>query len=472
MAELDLFSVHRGTVTAPAGCGKTQLIADTLKAYSSSKPVLVLTHTNAGVGALQSRLQRAGVPSKSYRVATIDGWAMRIIAKFPARSGHHSSILRLENAAADYPAIRDAAWKLMQSGHLNDALSATYSRLLVDEYQDCSLPQHAIIDWAAIVLPTCVLGDPMQAIFGFRGVELVDWNKNVLTQFPALGELQTPWRWTNAGTERLGLWLLDVRKSLAAGQSLDLRQAPPEVTWVQLSTATSVQQRLEAARTTAPTRDGHVLVIGDSTNPQGQRQVASQTPGATAVEAVDLRDLTQFGQSFDVTAHDALERLIGFAGQLMTNIGAAELLRRVESLSQGTARKAPSTAETASVAFKVAPSLAAALKTLQEISQQPDVRVFRPEILRACLDAMHLASDGSCTLHAATVRARERYRHTGRPMSRRAVGSTLLLKGLEADVVVILNPEVMDAKHLYVALTRGARRLIVCSQNPILTPAR
>lgn len=66
---------------------------------------------------------------------------------------------------------------------------------------------------------------------------------------------------------------------------------------------------------------------------------------------------------------------------------------------------------------------------------------------------------------------RERNRHLGRPLSRRSVGSTLLLKGLEADVAVILHPELMTAQNLYVALTRGARQVVVCSEGPLLQPA-
>jgi DNA helicase-2/ATP-dependent DNA helicase PcrA len=66
---------------------------------------------------------------------------------------------------------------------------------------------------------------------------------------------------------------------------------------------------------------------------------------------------------------------------------------------------------------------------------------------------------------------REKYRHVGRTPSARSVGSTLLLKGLEADVAVVLHPERMNARHLYVALSRGARQLVVCSDGPILTPA-
>lgn len=473
MPELDLFSVPRGTVTAPAGCGKTQLIADTLKLHAAAKPVLVLTHTNAGKGALEARLARAAVPRSAYRVSTIDSWAIRMISRFPARAGHNPSILRLENPGADYVAIREAAWRLLCQGDVSDALRATYSRLLVDEYQDCTVPQHNIIGWAADVLPTCVLGDPLQAIFGFRE-PTVNWDSDVHGLFPRLGALETPWRWRNAGAENLGQWLLDARGPLLAGAPLDLRGAPAEVTWVQLAADPSAAhlQRMEAARTNAPAPHGTVLVIGDSTSPKGQQLIASQTPGATAVEAVDLRDLTAFGRSFDPGKAGSLVELVNFSAELMTNLGAAELHRRVESLTKGTARKEATAVEAAALAFLAAPSLGTALEALEAFESAPDVRVYRPEVLHVCKAALRVAASGECTLYEAVVRARERNRHLGRPATKRAVGSTLLLKGLEADVVVVLNPAAMDARHLYVALTRGAKRLVVCSQTPVLAPAR
>jgi DNA helicase-2/ATP-dependent DNA helicase PcrA len=37
-------------------------------------------------------------------------------------------------------------------------------------------------------------------------------------------------------------------------------------------------------------------------------------------------------------------------------------------------------------------------------------------------------------------------------------------------VAVILNPELMDGRHLYVAITRGARMLVICSDTAVLTP--
>lgn len=154
LPEIDLLAIQRGSITAPAGCGKTQLIAEALASHSGNRPILVLTHTNAGVTALRTRLKRAGVPSSAYRLSTIDGFAMRLIAKFPARSGHHPQLLELNNAGSDYPAIRESFRQLLDSGHIAAPIAATYARLLVDEYQDCSTVQHSIVSTLAALLPT------------------------------------------------------------------------------------------------------------------------------------------------------------------------------------------------------------------------------------------------------------------------------------------------------------------------------
>jgi len=72
--------------------------------------------------------------------------------------------------------------------------------------------------------------------------------------------------------------------------------------------------------------------------------------------------------------------------------------------------------------------------------------------------------------YESSVQVREQSRVIGRPLPRRAVGSTLLLKGLEADVAVILDATDIDARNLYVAMTRGSRKLVICSRTPILQP--
>jgi hypothetical protein len=467
---VDLLAVDRGTVTAPAGCGKTHRIARALASRTTRKPILVLTHTNAGVVALRERLDRAGVPSKAYRLSTIDGWAMRLISTFPARSGHHTDLLQLANPRTDYPNIRVAAAKLLKAGHINDLLAASYARLIVDEYQDCSIRQHAIVAHAAETLPTCVLGDPMQAIFGFGGDDLAKWEDHVLAYFPPVGKLDTPWRWINADTEALGRWLLDVRAMLLRGEPIDLRTAPQGVSWVELDGTDDHRRRLRAARVRPPGGQGCVLIIGDSTNPGGQRQFASQTPGAMTVEAVDLRDLVAFSTAFDPNARDALERLATFAQSVMRNVGAADLVRRVQSLMRGSARNPPTAVEMTALSFVRAPSYHAAVDVLVEIGKEAGVTTHRPAILRACIKALQLCgTTKEISFHEAAVRMREQNRLLGRPLPRRAVGSTLLMKGLEAEVAVILNADALDRPNLYVAMTRGSRALTVCSQTPVLS---
>lgn len=67
---------------------------------------------------------------------------------------------------------------------------------------------------------------------------------------------------------------------------------------------------------------------------------------------------------------------------------------------------------------------------------------------------------------------REQARLIGRPLAKRTVGSTLLLKGLESDVAVILDPSTMDRKHLYVAMTRGAKQLKGLSSYSLISKKR
>src|SRR5690606_16926353 len=119
------------------------------------------------------------------------------------------------------------------------------------------------------------------------------------------------------------------------GQPVDLRTAPAGVSWVELDGTEDHPRRLRAARVRPPGGDGCVLIIGDSTNPDGQRQFASQTPGAITVEAVDLKDLVAFARAFTLNAPDAVERLANFAQSVMRNVGATDLVRRVQSLQRG-----------------------------------------------------------------------------------------------------------------------------------------
>lgn len=468
-----LLEITKGTVTAPAGCGKTHLIAESLRNNPAKKPVLVLTHTNAGVASLRSKLDGLNVETSKYRLSTIDGWAIRLVSFFPMRSGIPPGALNLANPKRDYSLIRQAAAKLLTENHINDILQSSYSHLIVDEYQDCSSYQHAIICGASHSLKTCVLGDPLQAIFNFGSDCLADWENEVCKYFPVQAKLDNPWRWINAGCERFGQWLLAVRNKLLSGKSIDLSLAPPEVKWVQLGgdSREDYKKLVSASLEKSPIEGGRVLIIGDSINADSRYHIASAVDGAITVEAVDLRDLTNFAKSFKLKNSEALLRLVKFAQSLMTNVGSADLIAKVTKLLKGTARKKASDAEQAAMTFLNNPTFTHAINLLVKINQQPGVKTYRPAILRACIKAMQLCVDNpDLTFAEAAIRIREQNRVLGRPLPKRAVGSTLLLKGLEADVAIVLNADSLDARNLYVAMTRGCRKLVICSKSQILNP--
>ena len=59
----------------------------------------------------------------------------------------------------------------------------------------------------------------------------------------------------------------------------------------------------------------------------------------------------------------------------------------------------------------------------------------------------------------------------GNGMEEQAVNVDVGLKFkamLEADTAVVLNADDLNARNLYVALTRGARKLVVCASVPLL----
>ncbi len=469
--EIDLLDVRCGSVTAPAGCGKTQLIADSLSRHSNQKPILILTHTNAGVAALRSRLERAGVKSSSFRLATLDGWALRTLKTFPGRSAIDVEHLELADPRNDYPAIKRAAASLLAGTHIDDILDASYSRVIVDEYQDCGLEQHQMVRHLSTVLPTVVLGDPMQEIFSWQG-DHPNWHDDICATFQPAGELDTPWRWIRAGTEAFGRWLLEARQILMAGDKIDLRGAPAEVEWVHLDGADDDAKQRKACLAKSPQPRGDVLIMAAGVQRDRQREIARQTPGAVTVENVDLTDVIDFAGSIDLDQPGDLRTVLNFASAVTTNVEGAELMRRIDVLEREAGRKEVTTVEAAAINYKRSGSAEDLIRLFLALESKPGARTFRPEILRTCLQALRSHDPGGKdTFLDAALRIREQSRMLGRRVPPRAVGSPLLLKGLEADVAVILNAAEFDrmrsrnTKNLYVAITRGSRKLIVCSAS-------
>jgi DNA helicase-2/ATP-dependent DNA helicase PcrA len=270
----DLAAATRAYVIAPAGCGKTELIAAAVAAMDSRQ--LVLTHTHAGVGALRNRLRNYGVPKARARVETIAGFALRIACAYPSTSGFDVQRPR----DAQWGEVYAAAIRVLSMRVGKDILAASYSGAFVDEYQDCVTTQHALVLELADTLPVRILGDPLQGIFDFKGQQLVDWN-GIDAAFERLPDLATPWRWKDTNPD-LGAWLLSIRSDLLAGTRPDFRSGPVDVrAYSEAAQVLACGQRID---------DTSVVAIRKW--PKDAHNVASKLGGNfTSMEEMESKDL-------------------------------------------------------------------------------------------------------------------------------------------------------------------------------------
>lgn len=214
----------KGYVIAPAGFGKTHLIAMAVRASSGRQ--LILTHTFAGVNSIKTKMADLGVRASQYQVDTIASWALRLCLAYPQSSGW-----KIENPTSkQWNKLYECCSRLLGKRFIREAVSSSYVGLYVDEYQDCSDLQHDLVCNLAEFLPSRLLGDPLQAIFDFDDGKPVDWEASVYPEFDCLGQLEIPWRWVKAKSPELGEWLKDARRKIELGQKIDLSaHLPPSV---------------------------------------------------------------------------------------------------------------------------------------------------------------------------------------------------------------------------------------------------
>jgi hypothetical protein len=463
-----LAHAKRGAMQAAAGCGKTMVISVAVARHGGGRE-LVLTHTHAGVDALRRRLVELGAPIRSYKLDTIAGWALRLAASFPCAASLSNCKPRTDD---DYSTVYRGAEILVRLKPIQEILQASYSGVYVDEYQDCSIEQHALVVALSMVLPCRIVGDPLQGIFDFRGIPVVDWSRHVASQFKEVPGPTVAWRWQNSNPD-LGTWLQAVRCKLLAGAGVNLRDAP--IRWLSSNT--------EIAR-----RNNQRQACFDSVGINGDSVVAiHQWPGQchdisrrlngsfSCVEPIDVDDLFKFARLIDSTSGlDRAIAVLDFASKCMTGIRTqlSTIRKAFEKNRVPAIRKYKMQLD---VLLAVANSgdprvINTALDALNRI---PSVVIFRRELLNEMFRTVRAYADGEApSMSEAAWVVRSRTRQIGRRLPRCVIGTTLLVKGLEFDHAVILDADAHDAKNLYVALTRGSKTLTIVSKSSFLQPRK
>lgn len=469
MLDVDEFiSRPKCMLIAPAGYGKTTTIAECLKRTEGRQ--LILTHTHAGVASIKEKLRRESIPTSKYNVETISGYAQKYVHSFDT-SGN---IPDQSNGAQYFPYIIDQANCLFEIDKVLDVISNTYDGLFVDEYQDCIITQHELIKKISDRLPSRILGDPMQGIFGWAGplanmndqAEMGDFFQNRF-------ELDVPHRWRNGGNEQLGDALASIRTLLEGGNEVDLSQFDDSIDYVNVGEYLNYGELYRTDQNFRQTINGlraerSLLIVHPEpmlrTRPR-EEFIKYFGDGFDLVEAIDDRDFYEAARSFDDTDKvNAGERIRDFSLGMLMNLSGWKPKDEAEKLLSDDIKN-----EVARLADDF--SYAHAATVLRKIRTLPRVRCTRTEMYNVVCRALETAEHERVSVSEGMTALRNHVRRNGRHVIGKCIGTTLLTKGLEFDTVAIIDAHRFTcAKNLYVALTRASKRLIVFSTGNRLNP--
>lgn len=458
-------SYPKSKVISPAGYGKTYSLSECIK-YVKGK-ALILTHTHAGISSIKAKLKSQLVDPKYFHVETISSFAQKYTNAYylgtdtPEQEDsneYHSFTLSQSKAICSTNVVQDVLFK-------------TYERIFIDEYQDCTQEQHELIQTISEKIPTHIFGDPLQGIFGFGGQVLVDFD-NDLHDFHEAPALSTPYRWNNAGSNGLGQDLHNIRDALEQGEDVDLRN------YAQIQVVQAPERDIYRHRSNYQTTiysllsEDSLLVIHPISERNAPRiKFAKQFKGISPIESIDDKDFYRVSKLCDnVNLTDKVLAIRNLAYELFDKSGLDNwfndtgLKRKRDDADKAISENLANVTNSVTSLYDLD-------RTLEHINKITGVNCTRKEIYKSILSALSLARADRSTVYEAMKKQRNIIRRQGRRVHGRHIGTTLLTKGLEFDTVLILDAHKFNCpKHLYVALTRCCNRLIVITENPVLSP--
>ena len=463
-------SKHNAAIIAPAGHGKTEMITEIVDKLPGKK--LVLTHTNAGVGALQQRMKRKCVSKDKYYLSTISSFCMKWCDAYPKTANYNPAIKMTDSKF--YPMVHAGTVRIFKNEWARKVIETTYSCIIVDEYQDCVLIQHQIFVELNKNISVYVLGDPLQAIFGFKE-QLVSW-KNFY--FDVVDIETYPWRWKKTNPS-LGQYLQDVRTQLLPG--LDGKT-------VRLSTVPN--QKAVHRISTSALHDGSVYRIANQY--ETVLYIAKWEPDTIAFskgtggifqhdEAQNLKALYEASQRLDVDdGYTRANTIFDFISKCASGV-ATELKSYERHIKDGDfdfkrIKKYPEFGKRMERLYRYH-GTNEMMTVLDWIKNEPSFRIHRRELFTEMQRSIRRARDMNIPIMQAAQEIRmipgNQSKYAG---FKRLASRTLLSKGLEFGCVIIDLSKVnqnaynrYSSTEMYVAMTRAMRAIyFVTDQDSVL----
>ena len=493
----EFLSKKKSLLVSPAGYGKTYTIVECVKKVQGKS--LILTHTHAGIAAIKKKLLSANVSKDKYQVETITSYAQKYVKSFYV--GEIPSIDAQTNNYWQF--ILEKAESIFKISHIREVIHSTYNNLFVDEYQDCTISQHKMILALAEILPTHILGDPLQGIMEF-GEKLVDFT-NDLTDFDILPELDTPHRWYQDGNNRqLGDFLKDVRAKLIDDipQSIDLNGISKDIITVIKTNEEIYDNEFLTNSKNYYKNCIRKLINNPDNNPlfesllilipeyrTGTRQRGTINDRSTfknridfnhrleLLEAIDNKDFYNLAKDIDTLIsgiHSARLPVKKIKEKVLEDLfNKTDINKWIKDNTVINKRKPEEkqiseTLNSLISNFIEVPSTKALYLLLKFLKDNLKIKIKRISLLRSILDC--LCAENTESIYKAMINQRNRIRRVGRKVEGKCLGTTALTKGLEFDTVAILDAHNFTCpKNLYVALTRASKKLIIFSKTLTLT---
>jgi len=409
------------------------------------------------------------ISANKYRVETIDSFAQKYINAFYCKND-----IPEQNDNKYFQVIIEKATQLVKIKPISDIIKLTYRGLFVDEYQDCTKSQHEFIMALSEILPTHLLGDPLQGIFDF-GEPLVNFEKDLkgFEQF----RLVEPWRWKNTNRE-LGKCLMEIREKLEEKENIDLNDFKHtfEVIYVKgtdiYNSGTDYNRRIWELLD-----EDNLLII----HPESEKNISVRKKiiknfknRLYLVEAIDGEDFYKFSKNFDnSTTENIYKTIYDFICKIFNMVEIkkwfSEKKLKNKRDEEGRRKIKPIDENLQKLREKVSFMIVA--RILEQIKNLPNIKCYRKELFNDICNALEEAEYNNISVYEAMKKIKNRKRRMGRKIDGKCIGTTLLIKGLEFDTVAILNAhKFKDPKNLYVALTRASRKLVIFTNNSILSP--
>ncbi len=496
----DLLNRHNALITAPAGHGKTEAIADLVNYSNFQKKFLLLTHTKAGVNALEKRMIKRKIPHDKYTIYTIAGYCKMWCKAYPKTANIDNTLSQYsdnkEEKGKYYNQLYTGACAIFKTPWARKVILSTYSAIIVDEYQDCSVLQHNIFQTVNNFIKLIALGDPLQGIFSFSKDPLqaiVKWDNIQFYKVPEDTLLPYPWRWEYTN-KALGDYLKKIRRQLLTftpgiNNKFHIETVDSILEWVPVTTMTDM-------------KDLYCKLYNDISNiyssaafitkwERRQQNITTCTQGLFEfTETQEGEDLYHYASLIETAPDDftKVNYALDFASKCATNVnGLTSYKNRLEKASLDFTRikKYPAFGKLLHRLFlktlfdedqTTEPIYLKLAAILNWIKDEQSIFVYREEMYDAMIQSLKTAvQSGSLTEATKELwEIKTNKKIFDSPKKKNFISSrTLLSKGLEYECVIIdlskqntsKKDDWMTSKDFYVAMTRATKKIYVISNT-------